>query len=206
MTRDDLSPASRQALTAQLSQTLIDFVADRRWLREDRARRVAGEACERVTVALAATATDPQMGVLMRHLRESGQLTTGLVLRALLSGNILMFEEALAELADMPLSRVSGLVHDTSGNGLRALLRKTELPDTHYTAVRAAIGAMREVGYVIDAVGAARLNRRIVERVLTSCEDRTIAETDQLLVLLRRFELEAVRDEARAWCEETVAA
>ena len=44
----------------------------------------------------------------MSHLRESGQLTAGLVLRALLSGNIVLFEQALAELAGMPLARVAG--------------------------------------------------------------------------------------------------
>ena len=49
------------------------------------------------------------MRPLIRHLCESGQLTAGLILRALLSGNVTMFEEALAELADMPLTRVVGV-------------------------------------------------------------------------------------------------
>lgn len=204
--RDDLMPAARQALTAMLSQTLVDFVASRSWLKEDRARQTAGEACERVTVALAATATDPQMRPLMRHLRETGQLTAGLVLRALLSGNLFMFEEALAELADIPLGRVSGLVYDARRHGLRAVVRNAGLPDAVYPAVRAAIDAMQEVGYVNDFAGATRLNRRIVERVLTACEEGADADSEPLLVLLRRFALEAVRDEARAWCEETAAA
>ena len=39
---------------------------------------------------------------LVGHLRETGQLTAGLVLRSLLSGNIDFFEQALAELADLP--------------------------------------------------------------------------------------------------------
>ena len=39
------------------------------------------------------------MRPLIRHLRESGQLTAGLILRALLSGNVELFEEALADLA-----------------------------------------------------------------------------------------------------------
>ena len=37
------------------------------------------------------------------HLRQTGQLTAGLVLRSLLSGNIDFFEQALAELAELPV-------------------------------------------------------------------------------------------------------
>ena len=50
------------------------------------------------------------MRPLIRHLRESGQLTAGLVLRALLSGNVELFEQALAELSGLPHARVSALV------------------------------------------------------------------------------------------------
>ena len=46
---------------------------------------------------------DDAMRPLIRHLRVSGQLTAGLILRALLSGNVVLFEEALAELTDMPV-------------------------------------------------------------------------------------------------------
>ena len=49
-----LPRATRQALVAKLSETLADFVVARDWLNEDRARRVAKEACEKATVALAA--------------------------------------------------------------------------------------------------------------------------------------------------------
>ena len=52
--------------------------------------------------------------------------------------------------------------------------------------------------------GAARLRRRMVERVLTHCEtDRQAAEP--LLILLRRFATESAREEARMFCDELVA-
>ena len=50
----ELPVATRQALVAKLSTTLADFVAAREWLAEDRAQRVAKEACEKATVTLAA--------------------------------------------------------------------------------------------------------------------------------------------------------
>jgi hypothetical protein len=51
---------------------------------------------------------------------------------------------------------------------------------------------------------AARLRRRMVERVLTRCETDPDA-TEQLLILLRRFATESAREEARLFCEELVA-
>ncbi len=91
---------------------------------KDRAQRVAKEACEKATVTLAASSTDSEIRPLIRHLRESGQLNAGLVLRALLSGNVEMFEEALAELSGMPIARVSAFVHDKRHRGLPRAVRQ----------------------------------------------------------------------------------
>jgi uncharacterized protein (DUF2336 family) len=87
---------------------------------------------------------------LIRHLFASGQLTAGLVLRALLPGNIALFEEALAELSGIPLSRVSALVHDRFGSGLRPLFEKAQLPASMHAAFKEAIKAMRN-GLAEDA-------------------------------------------------------
>jgi uncharacterized protein (DUF2336 family) len=206
LARDDLPAAARQRLVLMLSETLASYVAARRWLPEARAQSVAREACEKATVTLAATAADPEVRPLVHHLRQSGQLTAGLVLRALLSGNILLFEEALAELAGLPLCRVAGLVHDRSGRGLRALFERAGFPASIYPAARAALEALREVGYAGEIGGAVRLKRRMVERVLTQCEEECSAEIEPLLILLRRFALEAAREEARLFCDELAAA
>jgi len=200
---DDLPAPTRQALVAKLSETLAGFVAAREWLEQDRARRVAKEACEKATVTLAAVAPDSEIRPLIRHLRESGQLNAGLVLRALLSGNVDMFEEALAELSGMPLSRVSALVHDRGRTGFRALFDKAGLPASTFPAFREAVEAMREGGF--DLGGAMRLRRRMVERVLTRCADEADVEIEPLMTLLRRFAAEAAREEARMFCEELVA-
>jgi uncharacterized protein (DUF2336 family) len=203
--RDDVPAPTRQALVAKLSQTLAGFVAAREWLEEDRALRVAKEACEKATVTLAAVSPDGEIRPLIRHLRESGQLNAGLVLRALLSGNVGMFEEALAELSGMPLTRVSALVHDKGTTGFHALFRKAELPASTYPAFREAVEAMREGGFIHELGGAIRLKRRMVERVLTRCADETDVDIEPLLTLLRRFAAEAAREEARMFCEELVA-
>ena len=205
LVREDVPAPTRQALVAKLSETLAGFVTSRAWLDEDHAQRIVKEACEKATVTLAAVSPSTEMASLIRHLRESGQLNAGLVLRALLSGNIGMFEQALAELADMPIMRVSALLHDRHGSGFRALYDKAGLPLSTYSAFREAVDAMREGGFIGEPGGATRLKRRMVERVLTRCADESLGDIEPLLLLLRRFAAEAAREEARMFCNELVS-
>jgi uncharacterized protein (DUF2336 family) len=204
LAREDLGAATRHILASKLSEVLARFVAGREWLEVDDALRVAREACEKVAVALAVETSDGEVRPLIRHLRESGQLTAGLMLRALLSGNVVMFEEALAELADMPIARVSGLVHDGGFASLRALFDKAGLPVSTHPAFKEAIEAMREGGFVDTPSSAARLQRRMIERVLTRCENEEFGELAPLITLLHRFSTEAAREEARLFCDGLV--
>jgi uncharacterized protein (DUF2336 family) len=98
-------------------------------------------------VVLAAETPVSEVQALIRHLRASGQLNAGLI-RALLSGNIVLFEEALAELADVPVDRVSALMHDRGSAGLRALFDRAGLPPSTYPAFKAAVEALHEGGFV----------------------------------------------------------
>jgi uncharacterized protein (DUF2336 family) len=203
--RTDLPAPTRQALVSKLSATLADFVVARDWLETERAHRIAQEACEKATVALAAESPAGETRPLIRHLCANGQLTAGLILRALLSGNVALFEEALAELSGVPLARVRGFVHDNRGAGFRAVFDKAGLPASTWPAFRAAIEAMREASPFVEPGGASRLKRRMIERVLTGCEKADIGEIEPLLTLLRRFATEAAREEARRYCDELVA-
>ena len=199
----DLPAATQVALVAKLSDTLARFVVARNWLSADRAGRIADDARDRSTINIAARSRGDDMRGLVRHLRATGQLTAGLILRALLSGNFELFDSALAELSGLSQARVSALLHDDGGASLQALLQRAGLPVSTFAAFRVALEASRETGYVDTLAGAAGLRRRMVERVLTHCAtERQAAEP--LLILLRRFATEAAREEARMFCDELV--
>ena len=201
---EDLPAATRVALVAKLSDTLAHFVVARNWLSADRAGRIASEARERSTVNIASRSYGEDMQGLIKHLRATGQLNAGLILRALLSGNLELFDHALAELSGLAPARVSALLHDRGGASLRALLTRAGLPESTFAAFRVALEASHEIGFADTLGGAARLRRRMVERVLTHCEtDGESAEP--LLILLRRFATESAREEARMFCDELVA-
>src|SRR5215471_16064590 len=202
---EDLPSATRYALVTKLSDTLAQFVVARNWLSADRAGRITSEARDRSTVHIAARSHGTDVEGLVRHLRATGHLTAGLILRTLLSGNLDLFHCALAELSGLPLARVSALLHDRGRASLQALLIKAGLPESTFAAFQVAIDVGQEMGFADSDGAAARLRRRMVERVLTHCEtDGRSAEP--LLILLRRFATESARDEARLFCEELVAA
>lgn len=198
---DGLPAATRLALIAKLSDVLAQFVVAKNWLSADRARRITTEAMDRSTLHVAEKSRGDDMRGLVRHLREAGQLTSGLILRALLSGNIELFDYALVELTGLPQNRVSAMLHDASGASVQALLMRAGLPDSSFPAFIAALSAHHEMGFVATIGGAARLRRRVVERVLTLCETDE-ASSEQLLLLLRRFAMESAREEARTFCDE----
>jgi uncharacterized protein (DUF2336 family) len=201
---EDLPAATRVALVAKLSDTLAQFVVAKNWLSADRAERVADEARDRSTVSIAASSQGDDMRGLIAHLRATSQLTAGLILRALLSGNLELFEAALAELSGLPRARVSALLFDRGEASLVALLKRAGLPESTFGAFRAALEVIHETGFVDTLGGAARLRRRMVERVLTHCEaDENAA--GPLLIQLRRFATESAREEARLFCEELAA-
>jgi uncharacterized protein (DUF2336 family) len=201
--RDDLPMPLRQSLLSKLSQTLAGFVAERQWLGPEHAEYAAREACEKATLALAVDTPYEELPDLVRHLRETGQLTAGMLLRALLCGNLALLEEALAELSGLPIDKVISHLQEKTTAGLRALYRKAALPEVAYPAFRAGLSALRE-GFALGEVGgAARLKRRMVEHVLIACSEEGCAQT--LLALLRRFAVEAAREEARLFCDELVS-
>jgi len=197
LSRQHLPAALRSDLVDATSKALFAFVTNCNWMPAERAERATREAREKANVIIAVSSEAEANGPrkLVAHLRASGQLTPGLVLRALLSGNMSLFEASLCELSGLPMTRVQGLVQDSMSAGFAALYRKAGLPEKLLPAFRAALDAMFVCGH--DYPGTARLSRQMVERVLTACESSQSAFADKLFAVLRRFEAEAAREEAR---------
>ena len=134
---------------------------------------------------------------LIAELRASGRLTPALVLRSLLSGQTVLAEAALADLAGLPLAKAAGILHDRRGSGVAALCRRAQLPAALIPAIVAAVEAVREIGAPRTEAAEASTSRRIIERVLIACDSADDAENTALMALLRRLEAEAARQEAQ---------
>ncbi|HMB10913.1 MAG TPA: hypothetical protein VKP01_09970, partial [Saliniramus sp.] len=90
----------------------------------------------------------------------------------------------------------AGLIQDRRGAGFPALYRKAGMPHALQPAFEAALSALREPARDGTAAGP-QLSRRMIERVLSACTRLSADEAGKLLALLRRYESEAAREEAR---------
>jgi uncharacterized protein (DUF2336 family) len=193
--RADLGPELRAVLMHSVADALSSFVTGCGWLRADRARKAADEACERGAIAIAAGAPDARAFVL--HLAAHGQFSPSLALRALLSRDLVLFEAALTALSGQSPRRVAGFVRDFEGRGFAAVFAEAGFPKATLPVFRAALAAEREIGFAGSPAGERTLSRRIVERALTACEGAAAEGLASMRALLRRFAVEAARDEAR---------
>ena len=187
----------RHAVALAVSDDASAFFRDKGWLSPGRAERAFGDARDRATVAMAATAAPGDAPRLVAYLRRTGQLTPALMLRALLSRSMPLVEAAFAELTRLPPARVAGLLYDRRGPGFRALIDRAGLPQNLRPAFEAAVLAVREIGSSPTGRGRAQLSGRMLERVLAICARLPEAETGHVMALLRRFEAEVARDTAR---------
>jgi uncharacterized protein (DUF2336 family) len=195
--RADLPLAIRQSIAVAVSTSLSSFVTGCGWLSPERTERIVREAREKTTLALSSSADRDDVSGLVRHLRRTGQLTPALILRALLSRGMAFAEAAFADLSGLAPARVAALLQDRRGSGFGPLYAKAGLPASLRPALEAALSAVREHGPAGAGADGAQLSRLMIERVLTACRDLSSEEAGKLMALLRRFEAEAARDEAR---------
>jgi uncharacterized protein (DUF2336 family) len=196
--RPHLPVVLRAELVAATARALSAFVTACAWLPEERAHRATREAAERAHLIIAGddvAASDQGLRDFVFHLRTSGQLTPGFILRALLAGHLALCETALADLSGLPRARVAGLMRNARNVGFGALFTRAGLPVAILPAFRAALAAYEDAG--LPDVLSSRLSRRMIERALTACESMDPADCNKVLALLRRFEAEAALEEAR---------
>jgi len=198
--RADLPIAVRQSLMAAAATAATagpDGAAPR--------AEVAREATERATLALASGCDPAALGELVSHLKTSGQLTPMLLLRALVTGELNLTLAALGALAGMPARRAAALAAEPQGGGFAALFRKAGLPPALFVPFRAALEtALAIIGR--EGIGPGPyLSRRIVTAAIAACAEAGHDGDSRLVLTLRRFEMEAAREEARIAARDLVA-
>jgi uncharacterized protein (DUF2336 family) len=189
-------------LVAATAKALSHFVAGCDWLSAERAERIARESSEQGAVCVANLSHAGEMPDFVHHLRENGGLTIALLLRALLSGNRALFEQALAELSGLAAARIAGFVGEPRSAGFAALYGKTGLPAHFLPVFRAALSALDEVAIARGD----QISWAVTARVIAACERSASPQLDKLMSLLRRFETEAARQEARDFAADPAPA
>ncbi len=194
--REDLPLSVRQSLVAALGSRLGDLLTARSWMPDQRARSLVREACEKATVQMSAKAGDGDIQTLVSRLRQSGQLTTALLIRSIMAGNIRLFCAALEDLTGVPGSRVKSLVLEGRRTALTALFAKSGLPVRSHATFLIALDAWRDLDDDCVFDKGARGSASMGERVLRH-HDADDGEADDIRAMLRRLASDAAREAAR---------
>lgn len=195
--RHDCPIDVRQTLVGKVGEALGGLALIKGTIADDRLATIMREACDKATIALSDSVTEPDMEALAEHLRMTGQLTPSLLLRALCTGNIRLFEQAIVSLSGMPPKRVHTILADFGGKPFFALMERAGLPATTWEAFSTGLGILEQLEHEGNGGDIYQFSRRMLERMLTFGLDIGDDDVRQLLALLRRFAAENARDAVR---------
>lgn len=196
--RADLAPGLRHDLVVATARALAAFLVERCWMSADGAARMLRDATDRACLTIAAGTEAPDAPTdLVAHLLAAGRLTPALLLRSTVSGDPALFEAAASRLSGVPLARVAGLLRGGRTLGFGALYGRTGLPPVLCPVFQAALFPTGDRdGHV----------RQRIARALQACAASGDPSLGSTAALLRRWDAEAARDEARAFARDVHAA
>jgi len=193
-----LPAAVRANLADATARALAAYVVSRQWLSRPRGERIAQENRDRATMIIASGCADysEETAALAAYLRVAGQITPGLALRALLCGQKGLFEATLAELTGLSAKRIAGVAREPWSDAFAAVYAKAGFPAALLVAFRSALSALARMRAESEADdGALRLP--LIQAVLADCARGDQTALGNVTALLRRFELDASREQAR---------
>ncbi len=186
--RSKLPVTVAERLVTLVSENLKEKLAQNQELPASLATDLILQSRERATINLSSEHGDDDLEKLVRHMRKQGRLTPSIIVRALCMGDLSFFEASMAELVNLPLVNVRQLIHDSGKLGLKAIYEKTGLPESLFTAVRAAVDVATEMEYDGEPNDRERYSRRMIERILTQYGDLGVEfEADDLEYLLSKM-------------------
>lgn len=179
--RPILSVTVTERLVNLVSENLQNYIASHHELPKGVAADIVMKSRERAVINLSGGSSEQELEKLISQMFHNKRLTSSLVLRALCMGDIAFFEVAVAIMANVPLVNARILIHDSGRLGLKSLYEKTGLPAHFFSAVRVAIDVVHETPMGDGVDGREQYRARVIERVLTQCEEFRDDDLDYLL-------------------------
>ncbi|MEK9672788.1 MAG: DUF2336 domain-containing protein [Rhodospirillaceae bacterium] len=199
--RSALPVTVAERLVALVSENLREQLMERHELPAGVTTDIILRSRERATINLSIETSIADVEALVQQLHHQGRLTPSIVLHALCMGDITFFECAVARRAGVTLDNARRLVHDPRPLGLRALFGKAKLPQAQYMAVRAAIDVSRETALDGGENDRERYARRMIERIMTQCDDLGVefeaGDLEYLLAKMDELPADILDDDAR---------
>lgn len=163
----DLPPKFAARLIAQVSDALREALIARYHIPPAMAADTMMQLRERTLLGLLGDGAEPPaLADLVADLQKRGQLGSTLVLRALSGGDLVFFEQALAQLAGISLANARLLIHDPGRRGLAAIYQRCRLPQDYFKMTEAVIELARGFDFVRGAVERAEFAEMVIAMML----------------------------------------
>ncbi len=175
-----LPPTVKEKLVAAFTAKLEGYLRTRHDFPVDDLSTLVSQIRERATVEVIGHNTVEETERLAQDLLNSGRMTPSLILRALCTGDLLLFEVATALRAKVPLQNARILIHDAGGRGLEAVCQRASWPKHYLPAIRAALAVLKETDYDAGRNDRQRFVERVIERMLTGFDagEEVLPEAD----------------------------
>jgi uncharacterized protein (DUF2336 family) len=194
---DSRLPADcRHALVAKHGRALSELGIVRALMGQVRAERITGDASIRACLNMVDTVDPAEYGALVEHLRLSGDLTTGFVIRALAHGKIEFFGAILAALTEEAPARVNAMLANGRDAALKALFGKSGFSDAVNAILLHGLQTWRSVANGRHEAGPQEIARLMMAQLEKSRPQMGHAN-DDLMALLRGIYLDAMRENSR---------
>ena len=118
---------------------------------------------------------------LVDQLHENDRLTETLIFRALCLGDVIFFELCLAKLAGISIGNAYQLIHDRGDLGLTAIYKKCKFSPDLLPVVSVALDVAKEMA-ASASDDPLRYKSRMVERILTRCEQTVDSESFEYFI------------------------
>jgi uncharacterized protein (DUF2336 family) len=172
-----------------------------------RAERITREACVRASITVIDGTSQAELGALVEHLRLSGDLTPGFVVRAVAMGKIDFLGAVLVSLTGQGSERVRALLTSGRDGALAALLRSAGLPAGTHAAILTALNVWREVAVGKRVAGTQEVTWLMLKAIgAAPGQPGPTEDCRELATLLKAIHLEELRANARGHAMAIAAA
>lgn len=167
----------------------------------ERAGRVTREACAKASISLIDDTRPQEHPALVEHLRLRGDLTAAFIVRAMAHGKVDFLAAVLVCLTGQSEARIRSLLGGGSDHSLRALMRQAGLATELHAVMICALRMWREV-----ATGRHIAGVQEVSWAMLDAAGAPASANRELVTLLRKIHLDALRSNARSHARAIAAA
>jgi uncharacterized protein (DUF2336 family) len=192
LSRHDI-PLDIRILQAKQASSRIENYLQTASVNESDLTELVANAEELATLEVLARASESELDEAIPFLLNKHMLTSSLIVRAAVVGEMRIVERALAVLSGLLLKRVQGLLYQRGLFGARAIFKRCGLAASCARVIQAAAEVernIRENGHEVSSNG---FGVRVVETILTRFDSLSLDEKLQLITYVENFGTERPR-------------